>query len=240
LIVRVAHTTSKKPRYIGIFSKDLTSSFLGRDFFSIDAQHNNIIRRITVFHAKHLSIPRSGDFLHPYLKYVQDIGIQSLIYQKYLPFLHLRQSEIKNNSDIVSAVAPFDQKWLIKAAYRAFNYIRIVRPNVILGVPDDVLIGLHVLMLDNMWFDNFVKKHKLDNNFGFSDISFHLKKKSMMTVLYLKVYGEDLDIPVHLLESPVPLESELHKFMPPSIIGKEIEFLINIFFHLESCCTKSC
>jgi len=43
------------------------------------------------------------------------------------------------------------------------------------------------------------------------------------------VFDEDLDIPMDLAEAPVPLESEIYKFMPPSIVGKEIEYLVNIF-----------
>jgi hypothetical protein len=50
-----------------------------------------------------------------------------------------------------------------------------------------------------------------------------------MDALYKKVFDERLDVPFNLEDASVPLESELSKFMPNSVIGKEIEFLIKIF-----------
>lgn len=82
------------------------------------------------------------------------------IYKQYAPFLKLRQSEISNKISDILADGKYDQVWLHKAAWRACLFLKLCNKeecfdkdnNFIFYVPVDILLGLHVIMLDINWF----------------------------------------------------------------------------------------
>lgn len=189
--------------------------------------------------------------------------IHSKICTTYSKFVDLRQSEISSKkTEILSLVGVYNDVWLHKAAWRAFLFLTLCdkeyfKTNFNLCPSFDILIGLHVIMLDVNWFyDEFLPK----NNFSIKSTSFNFQGNENKTPLPFldllenyythesKTYTRHVwdvcfnskqtneqnpnlpfDVELTLSNFPVPSDSILQQFVPPSILGKEIHFLIHIF-----------
>lgn len=200
--------------------------------------------------------------IYSYFEYVQQFGANYHIYQKYSKFFDLRQSEISSKtSEILAEVGLFNHVWLHKAAWRAFLFFKFCdkecydkyKPFSFCASPD-ILIGLHVIMLDVDWFYNeFLPK----NNFTHTKFDFEGRKTDALNCVLdllnnfndsLKKYTKDtwtsffatsrttepqpklpFVVQQNLEDFPVPADSVLQQFVPPSILGKELHFLIHLF-----------
>lgn len=170
-------------RYVGLFPRGPPFPTFGdSESYGVSKENSDFVKnriitmkkvRPFLHYRPYQTTPLSEDFMKPYWHYVVKLGVKLPIFQKYSQFLSLRQSEIKSKSEeILKSVDQYGRNWLIKATYRAYKFLLLNKENyVTLHPTHDIVIGLHVLMLDNEWFLEFTRKNQLDVNslkIGFS------------------------------------------------------------------------